>query len=100
GPDSMADIVDDANDSEHWSRVNTFPERFVIEADVAASDRGSKGIAGFGESIDYFGELPHDVRLLGIAKVQAIGSRDRQRTCTRHLSGSFGNRVHSSQFGI
>ena len=45
-------------------------------------------------------ELPHDVRLLGIAEVQAIGRRDRRRAGAGHVARRLGHGVHRAQLGI
>src|SRR5207245_7843077 len=57
-------VVENAEDSDYWRRVNEFAEGFVVEADVAASDGRAKSGASFGEAVDGFAELPHHFGLL------------------------------------
>ena len=64
----------------------------VVEADVAAGDRGAQGPAGLGEPAGRLGELPHHRRVLGRAEVEAVGHRERSRAGARHIAVGLGQR--------
>ena len=49
----------------------------VVEADVAAGDRDVERAARLGDALDRLDELPHDLRPLRVAEVQAVGGADR-----------------------
>ena len=45
-------------------------------------------------------ELPHDLRLLRIAKVQAVGRTHRSRAGAGYIARGFGDSVHGSELRI
>ncbi len=57
-------------------------------------------LAGPGHAVDDLRELPHDVRLFGIAEIQAVRRADRNRAGTSHIARSFCHRVHGAQARI
>ena len=93
-------IFEDAHDPDHRRRINSLAQSFVVEAYVAASDWHIKFFASFGDAIDRLRKLPHDVRLFGIAKVQAIRRADGRRARTCNIARSFRNRMHRAQLRI
>ena len=71
GVGQLADQADDRR------RVDRALGALVVERDVAADDRDAERAAGVAEAGDGARELPGDVRLLGVAEVQAVGQAER-----------------------
>ena len=69
-----------------------FAVRLVVEADVAAGDRDVERAARRANTLDRARELPHDLRPLGIAEVQAVGRADRQAAGARDVPRRLGHR--------
>src|SRR4029453_10258192 len=69
-------VIQYADDTDDGSRQNGAPFGFIVQADIAAGDWHIERPAGFADAGDRLRELPHDVRSLWIAKVQAVGRRD------------------------
>ena len=67
-------LADEADDRR---RVDRALGALVVERDVAAHDRDPERAAGVAEPGDRARELPGDVRLLGVAEVQAVGEPER-----------------------
>ena len=67
----LADHADDRR------RVDRAAAALVVERDVAADDRHVEAAARVGQAADRLGELPRDVRLLGVAEVQAVRQAER-----------------------
>src|SRR5271156_5460603 len=93
-------VLKNSNHSNHRSRINSLAQSFIVEADVAAGDGCVELFAGFGDAVDHLRKLPHDVRLFGIAEVEAVGRADWSRSGTGHFARGFGNGVHRSQTRI
>src|SRR4051794_23619311 len=68
-----------AHEADDGRRVDRALGALVVEADVAADDRDPEGAAGVSEARHRARELPGDVRLLGVAEVQAVGQAERLR---------------------
>ena len=77
--------------------INALAQRLVVEADVAAGDGNLKLLAGFGDAIDGLRKLPHDVRLLGIAEIEAIGCAHGSCARTCHFARRLGDGMHRPQ---
>src|ERR1700751_4278901 len=93
-------VFENPHDSEHRCRVNSFTKRLVIEANVTAGDRDFQFLASLGQTIDSLGELPHDVRLLRVSKVEAVRSPNRSRARTRNLTRCLSDGMLCSQLRI
>src|SRR6516162_10433900 len=93
-------IFEDSDNSYDWRRIDAFAQRLVVEADISAGDWGFQLLAGSGHSVDRLGELPHDVRFLRIAKVQAVGRSNRRRARTGDVARRLSHRMHGAQLGI
>src|SRR4051794_27420499 len=96
----FVNVFEDTHHPEHRCGINTFAERLVVKTHVAASDGNLQLLARLSDAVDGLRELPHDVRLLGIAEVQAVGGANGSGTRTRDFAGSFGHRVHRSHASI
>src|SRR5438270_6314706 len=96
----FADIFQNSDHAENRSRIDSLAKRFVIEADVAAGDRNLELFASFGDSVDDLGKLPHDVRLLGIAEVQAVGRAHGSCAGAGYVTGGFRDGVHCAKLGV
>src|SRR5580693_856258 len=90
-------VVENPHHSKDGRRINALAQRFVVEADVATCDGNFQLLAGLGDAIDSLRKLPHDVRLLGIAKVETVGSAHWSCSRTGHLARSLGDGVHRTQ---
>ncbi|OIQ79797.1 hypothetical protein GALL_384550 [mine drainage metagenome] len=78
------DVVDHAEDPDDRRRMDRGVDLprlagAVVQRDVPAGDRDAEGLAGVRETLDGLHELPHRVRVLGRAEVQAVGDRERAR---------------------
>jgi hypothetical protein len=89
-PGASRDVVDDAQDTDHGGRQDGRVARLVVEADVAAGDRGAQGLAAVGESAHRLGELPHDARILRGAEVEAVRDGERPRAADRDVAVGLG----------
>src|SRR5215470_13717669 len=69
-------IVENTEHADDRRRINRTAERFVVEADVAAGDRCTEGVARFGDAVDGFTELPHHFGFFRTAEIEAIGGSD------------------------
>src|ERR1700690_2959343 len=93
----FADVVENSNYTENRRRINSFAQSLVVEADVAAGNGNFEFLASLGDAVNRLRELPHDVRLFGIAEVQAIGRARRGRTRASHVAGGFSDCVHGTE---
>ncbi len=100
GADGFVHVFHDSHDANHRRWIDAFAERLVVEADIAAGDWGFQLLAGLGDAINGLRELPHDMRLLGIAEVQAISGRDWGCAGAGNVAGRLRHRVHGAQLGI
>ena len=80
--------------------INAFAAGFVVERDVAAGDGRAERGAGFGDAVDGGGKLGHDLRLFGIAEVEAVGGGDGRGAGAGDFARGFGDGVHGAEFGI
>src|SRR5699024_2503560 len=71
------DVVEDAEHADDRSRVDGHPAGLVVQGHIAAGDGDAHVLAGTGQRLDSLGELPHDLRVLGGAEVEAVGDRTR-----------------------
>ena len=90
----LCHIVQHPNHAHHRRGINSLAARFVVERDVAAGDGRSECRASFGDAVNGCRKLRHDLRLLRIAKVQAVRRRHRSRTSAGYFAGGFGHRMH------
>ncbi len=70
----VGQLADQADDRR---RVDRASAALVVERDVAAHDRDAERAARVAEAGDRPRELPRDVRLLGVAEVQAVREPER-----------------------
>ena len=62
-----------ADHPDHRRREDRPGRRLVVERHVAADDRDAERLARPRQTLDRLDQLPGDVRLLGVAEVQAVG---------------------------
>src|SRR5579863_3044672 len=93
-------VLENSHHSEHRRRIDSLAQSFVIKTDVATGDGDLQLFACFGDAINRLRELPHDVRLLRIAEVQAVRRSYWSRTRTRHLARGLGDRMYRAQSRI
>ena len=85
-------VLDHADDADDRRRQNRAAVGLVVQAHVAAGDRNLERAARLAEPGDGLGELPHDLRPLRIAEVQAVGRADRHGAGARDVARRFGQR--------
>src|SRR5690606_33915976 len=95
--DDARDVVDDAEDADHRGRVDGRVDaprlpRAVVQGDVAAGDGDAELEAGVGEAGDALHELPHRVRVLGRAEVEAVRDGARAGAHGRDVAVRLGER--------
>ena len=66
-------VVQNADDAKNRRGIDAFAAGLVVERNVAAGDGRDERGAGFGDAVDGGRELGHDLGLLGIAEVEAVG---------------------------
>ena len=71
---SVGQLPDDPDDRRREDRP---ARRLVVERHVAADDGHAERLARLGQTLDRLDQLPGDVRLLGVAEVQAVGQPER-----------------------
>src|SRR5580700_10240021 len=96
----FVDVFEKTHYSDHRSRINSFAQSFIIETDIAACNRRIQFFAGFSDAVNHLRKLPHDVRLLRIAEVEAVGGADWSPARASYFAGSFGNGMHGAQARI
>ena len=86
------DVVEQADHRDRRRRVDRAAAGLVVERDVARDHRRAERLGRVAETADRLGQLPHDLRLLGIAEVQAVGERERPRAGARDVARRLGHR--------
>ena len=86
------DVVEQTEDADDRGRVDRRTGGGVVETDVAAGHRDAEGGAAVGEPAGRLGELPHHLRVLGAAEVQAVGDGDRHRARRGDVAVGLGER--------
>ena len=82
-----------ADHADHRRREDRPARRLVVERDVAADDRDTERLARLGQSLDRLGQLPGDVRLLGVAEVQAVRQPERLGADAGEVGGALVDRL-------
>ena len=72
-----AHVGDEADAADDRRGVDRAAVRLVVERDVARDDRDAERLARGRHALDRLGQLPGDLRLLGVAEVEAVGDRER-----------------------
>src|SRR5207253_9022500 len=66
----------ESDNTDDGRGVDAFAEGFIVEADVAAGDRGVEEAAGVGHALDRLHQLRHDLGPVRVAEALAVaGSR-------------------------
>ncbi len=88
--DATRHIVEEAQDTDHRSRVDRHRSGLVVEGYVTAGHRQAELAAGVREPPGRLGKLPHDLRILGRTEVQAVRDGDRHGPGRGHIAACFG----------
>ncbi len=70
---------------DHRGRVDRPAVGLVVERHVAGHDRDAERLARLGHALDRLGELPGDLRLLGVPEVEAVRDRKREPAGARDV---------------
>ena len=89
---TAGDVVEQPQHADHRRRVDGGPGGGVVEADVATGHGGHQRPAAVGEPTGRLGELPHHLRILGAAEVQAVGDGDGHRAGGSDVAVRLGQR--------
>ncbi len=71
------DVVEHAEHADHRGRVDGDAAGLVVQRHVAAGDGDAELLAAGGQTLDGLRELPHDLRVLRRAEVEAVGDGER-----------------------
>ena len=82
-----ADVGHEADAADDRRRVDRPAVGVVVERDVPRDDRDAERLAGERHPLDRLGELPADLRLLGVAEVEAVGEAERLAADARDVAG-------------
>ena len=93
----VGQLADHADDRR---RVDRAAAALVVERDVAAHDRHAERAAGVAEPGHRAGELPGDVRLLGVAEVQAVGQPERLGARAGEVGRALEHRLDGAAVGV
>src|ERR671919_812030 len=97
---SVFDALQGAEHADYGGWVDRAAVGLVVEGHVAAGNRGLEDRARVRQTPDYFGELPHDLRLLRVAKVEAVRDRQRLASCAHDVAGGLCDREPGALVGI
>ena len=82
-------------------RLDTVADlRLVVEADVTSRHWGGKLLTGFAHALDGADKLPVHFRIVGIAKIQAVGDGRGNSAGTDDVSGVFCHGNHGAHFRV
>ena len=93
-------IVQNAHNAQHRRGINAFALGLVVERDVAAGNRRTQRRAGLADAVNGRRKLRHNLRLLRVAEVQAVGCRYRRRAGAGHFARGLGHGMHRAQLGV
>ena len=81
-----ADVGHEPDAADDGRRVDRAAVGVVVERDVPRDDRDAERLAGERHALDRLGELPADLRLLGVAEVEAVGEAERLAADARDVA--------------
>ena len=93
-------VLDEPNHPDRRRRIYSRAARLVVEAHVAARHRRVEPAAGLGEAGHRLAELPHDLGVLGVPEVEAVGDRQRLRARAGDVSRGLGQRQRRPGVGV
>ncbi len=86
--------------ADHGRRVDGAGGALVVEGNVAADDRRVERAAGLAEAAYGLGQLPGDVRLLGVAEVEVVGGAERLCADAGEVGGALEHRLDGARVGV
>src|SRR5438045_1377677 len=92
--DNTIDMLEQTDAAHGWSWIDGLPVRLVVERHVPAGDWPIERPARLAEPRNSLSELPHDRRLLRVAKIQTIGGSQRLRASAGQVARRFRDREH------
>ena len=93
-------VVHQADHPDHRRREHRLAFGLVVERDVARHHRRLQGRAGVRDPQARLLELPHDLRALRVAEVQAVGDRERLASDARDVARRFRHGVRRAETRI
>ena len=96
----MVGVLEQTHDANDRRRINRLTIRLVVEADVAAGDRHGERAAGGADAFNRPGELPHDLRPLRVAEIQAVGGAERPAAGAGDVARRFSDRQDGAPIGV
>ena len=93
-------LIHNADHGDGRRRRNGLPIGFIIEADVAADYRNLQGFAGGPHPVNGLDELPHHLRLLRVAEIEAVGQGHRPGSADGQVARALGNRNRRAAIGV
>lgn len=92
--------IDDADHAHDGRGIDGSRRAFIVEADVAAGDRGIEDAAGFGHALDGFADLEEDRGFVGVAEIEVVRGGEGDGTRAGQVAGSFGHGDFGTFAGI
>ena len=99
-PPGPARVGQPADHADHRRRVDRAGGALVVEGHVAADDRRPERAAGVAEAAHRLGQLPGDVRLLGVAEVEVVGRAQRLGADAGEVGGALEHRRDRPPVGV
>jgi hypothetical protein len=99
-PGDVVNGFNQTHDADNWRWIDAFAESLVVEAHIAARHGSFENPGRFGHAVNDFTELPHDFGLLRVAKIEAVGCRQRQRSNTNQVPATFGHSNLGTTLGV
>ena len=83
--------VDQTEHADDGRRVDVAAAALVVEAHVTAHHGQVERPTRLRHAVDRLRELPHHLRVLGVAEVEAVDERDRERARARDVQRGLGH---------
>jgi hypothetical protein len=100
-PYRARDVLQEPHKADRGGRRDRTPPRgLVVEGDVSRDDRGPERPAGISHPPHRLDELPQDLGMLGVAKVQTVRDGERPGPGHRDVSSGLRDGVLSPQVGV
>ena len=89
--DDLGHIVNQPHRANGRRRQDRGPVGFIVERDIARHDRHIERRAGRADAFDRADELPHDLRLFGVAEIEVVSRCQRLGSDSSQVAPDFSN---------